>query len=370
MKDCARCVAFPEAPTSSGHLYLTPPLAHSSKTLRRAFEARGIPFAEPFPTVLAVALEPGRLDAVLETAAAGLGESERRDTRALVLGEGVVPTIADLLGTMSLATLIAKVQGRWLVEMIRDRRLTTHFQPIVRADDLAEVYGYECLLRGRNLDGSLMSPGAMYDAAREAELLFQLDRAARLAAIREAMTHGIRDRLFINFNPSSVYDPAYCLRSTVSAIEAAGIEPGQVVFEIVESDRFDADLVGIVASYRRSGFRVALDDLGAGYGSLNLLSTLKPDIVKLDMKLTRDVDRDDYKAEVTSTLLEMARKLGITTVAEGIETPEELRWVRDHGVDLVQGFLIARPASPPPRPRTDAPASSGRLVQAAAPSLC
>ncbi len=377
MNQCARCTILPEAPASAGSLYLAPPLAHSQKTLRRALHSRQIPFSEPYPTVLAVPLEAGRLDAVLELAAAEMSDSERRDTRALLMGVGVVPTVADLLATMSLSTLIAKVQERWLVEMIRDRRLTTHFQPIVRADDLSEVYGYECLLRGRKADGSLMAPTAMYDAARDAELLFQLDRAARLTAIREAIAHRVRDRLFINFNPSSIYDPSYCLKSTVSAIETAGIDPGRIVFEVVESDRFDTDLMGIVTSYRRSGFRVALDDLGAGYGSLNLLSKLKPDVVKLDMKLIRDVDRDEYKAGITSTLLEMARKLGVTTVAEGIETPEELQWVRDHGVDLVQGYLIARPASPPPRPRLDVPGPSGRsapqaahLVPATAPSLC
>ncbi len=351
MNSCARCTGLPEAPASVGTLYLAPPLAHSQKTLRRALGSRGIPFLEPFGMVMAVALEPGRLEAFVDLAATELGDVERRDTRVLLVGEGATPSIADLLDTMPLSTLIAKVQERWLVEMIRDRRLTTHFQPIVRADDLGEVYGFECLLRGQKPDGSLMAPSAMYDAARDAELLFQLDRAARLTAIREAMTHRIHDRLFINFNPSSIYDPAFCLKSTVAAIETAGINPDRIIFEVVESDRVDLDLLAIVTSYRRAGFRVALDDLGAGYGSLNLLSRLKPDVIKLDMKLIRDVDRDPYKAGITSTLLEMARKLGVLTVAEGIETPEELRWVVDHGVDLVQGYLIARPGSPPPRPR-------------------
>ena len=110
-----------------------------------------------------------------------------------------------------------------------------------------------------------------------------------------------------------------------------------------------------MTTYRQAGFRVALDDLGAGYGSLNLLSQLRPDFVKLDMKLVRDVHLDPYKAGITSQLLEMARKLGIATVAEGIESAGELDWFRDHGVDFVQGFYIARPASPPPRPRPPAP---------------
>ena len=74
-----------------------------------------------------------------------------------------------------------------------------------------------------------------------------------------------------------------------------------------------------------------------------------PDIVKLDMELVRHIHEDPYKASITQKLLEIAQQLGIRTVAEGIETPEELRWVREHGVDYVQGYLIARPQSPPAR---------------------
>lgn len=350
MSACDRCSTVPDAPASAGTLFLAPPLAHTRRTLRKALEGRGIAFSEPGSLMLSVPLAPGRLEAVLEASVEGLSDAERRDTRALVLGEGASPSIADLLNTMPLSTLIAKVQERWLIEMIRERRLTTHFQPIVRADDIGEVHAFECLLRGQKADGSLVAPTSMYDAARDADVLFQLDRAARLTAIREAVAHRVRERLFINFNPSSIYDPAYCLKSTVAAIESAGIEPGRIVFEVVESDQVAVDLLAIMATYRRAGFKVALDDLGAGYGSLNLLSRLRPDVVKLDMKLVRDVDRDPYKAGITSTLLEMARKLGIATVAEGVETPEELAWFRAHGVDFVQGYLIARPASPPARP--------------------
>ena len=136
---------------------------------------------------------------------------------------------------------------------------------------------------------------------------------------------------------------------TVAAISEVGIPPANVVFEIIESDHTpDANhLKSLIAYYRQAGFRVALDDLGAGYSSLNLIHQLRPDIMKLDMELIRGIHQDSYKASITEKLLELAQKLGILTVAEGIETPEELRWVREHGVDFVQGYLIARPSSPP-----------------------
>ena len=350
MTACDRCSMAPEPSTSTGTLYLAPPQAHTQVTLRRVLRERGIPFEEPGPQIVSIALKPGRLEEILTALAANLGEAERRDTRSLILEEGAKLSLCDLLNTQPLSMLVAKVQERWLAEMIRDRRLFTHFQPIVRADNPREVYAYECLLRGRMSDGSLMAPIPMYDAARNADLLFQLDRAARLTAIRESVAHRVREKLFINFNPSSIYDPAFCLKSTISAIEAAGIEPSRVVFEVVESDQIDVDLLGIIKSYRRAGFQVALDDLGAGYGSLNLLSSLQPNFVKLDMRLVRDVVSDHYKAGITSKILEMAQKLGIKTIAEGIETEAELGWFRDHGADFVQGFHIARPSCPPPRP--------------------
>ncbi|WP_435005696.1 EAL domain-containing protein [Tundrisphaera lichenicola] len=256
-----------------------------------------------------------------------------------------------LLDTMPLSTMIAKIKGDWLVEMIREERMTSHFQPIVRTESPGEVYAYECLLRGLDLEGSLIAPKLMYDSARNAELLFHLDRAARLTAIREAVRLGIRERLFINFNPSSVYDPAYCLKTTIAAIDEAGFAPDRIVFEVVESDQSGANLLRILETYRKAGFRVALDDLGAGYGSLNLLSQLRPDVAKLDIQLIRDVHLDPYQANITAHLLEMAHKLGIETVAEGIESAEEFEWFRDHGATYIQGYYIARPASPPPRPR-------------------
>ena len=94
--------------------------------------------------------------------------------------------------------------------------------------------------------------------------------------------------------------------------------------------------------------------MGAGYSSLNLLTRLKPDYVKLDMHLVRGVDADPYKAEVAGKLLEMARGLGVKSVVEGVETVGEWRWARDRGADFVQGYLFAKPAADPPVPRVPA----------------
>lgn len=236
--------------------------------------------------------------------------------------------------------------------MLREDRLETHFQPIVHAADPGEVFGYECLTRGRAADGRLIPPGELFAAATAADLLFPLDRAARLAAIRSAARHGVPCRVFINFNPSSIYTPSFCLRTTFRAVEQYGCDPARVVFEVVESEEVkDTNhLLEILKEYRAAGFAVALDDVGAGYSSLNLLARLRPDFVKLDMGLIRHVDTDPYKASVVGKLLEMARELGVRSVVEGVETAGEWQWAADHGANFVQGYLFARPAAVPPQP--------------------
>ncbi len=355
MSACSRCQLLPAPLAEGGTLFIAPPMAHTQGSLRQFLREAGVPFSEPAPSILAIPLVLGRLRVLGEGLGGVLSQAELRDTRSLVLTYGAELSISDLAAMQPLSTLVAKIQGDWLLETLREDRLTSHFQPIVSCREPGEVFAYECLLRGLTGDGGFVAPGTMYEAARASDLMFQLDRAARLTAIRTAIEHGLDTagtNLFINFNPTSIYDPSFCLRTTIAAIGAAAFRREQIVFEVVESDQFDdvGLLLRIMEVYRGAGFRVALDDLGSGYGSLNLLSQLKPDFVKLDMRLVRDVDRDPYKAEITRKLLEMARGLGIATIVEGIETRGEWDWAREHGADSAQGYLFARPESPPPHP--------------------
>ncbi len=168
-------------------------------------------------------------------------------------------------------------------------------------------------------------------------------------AIRRAAEYGIESNIFINFNPTSIYDPTYCLQSMMDAFKDTDLHPEQVVFEITEGQRVKdvRHLLNIVDFYRDSGFRIALDDLGAGYSSLNLLSKLKPGFVKLDIELVRDVGTDPYKSQVAAKILELAEGLDVAVVAEGVESGEEWHWLKKHGADYLQGYLFARPASRP-----------------------
>jgi diguanylate cyclase (GGDEF)-like protein len=298
---------------------------------------------------LSLNCKSGQAQEIARNLAQFLAPRELKETHVLFIRGSIQPQLQDFSDIASLQRFIKFSQSDWLVEMLAAEKFTTHFQPIVSIQDTSQIYGYELLLRGLDEQNNLVLPGSILELATEAGLLPQLDRVARLSGIRQASRHQISGHIFINFAPTALYDPVSCLHSTVEAIDQAGIEHERIVFEVVESDNPQdiAHLKAVLQYYRDAGFLVALDDLGSGYSSLNLLHQLRPDFIKLDMELIRDVHQDLYKASITEKLLEIAQKLSIQTVAEGIECIEELNWLRERGATFAQGYLIAKPSAVP-----------------------
>ncbi|NJK59374.1 MAG: EAL domain-containing protein [Oscillatoriales cyanobacterium SM2_1_8] len=345
--------ALPEDLPEEGNLYLWFPLGHTfgkaTRALQEVFADRPDDLRLESKALLAIA--PLGKGGLWEALTAVLTERECASTKALWVPAGASPQFDDFPRVISLAQAMGLQSSRWLIALLDNRQLTSYFQPIVAAANPGQIVAQEALMRGLDGDGVIL-PGRILGAAKTAELLFQVDLAARQSAIREALRHELPQRgqkVFVNFTPSSIYDPAFCLRSTVEYVNDTGIPHEQIVFEITESERVnDMDrLRDILDFYRGAGFGVALDDIGSGYSGLNMLHRLRPDYVKLDMELIRDVDHDPYKAVVAQKIVEIAQELGITTLAEGIETAAELRWVQQAGIDLAQGFLLGKPTSPP-----------------------
>lgn len=344
---CTACATLPAPLVPSGKLYLAAPEEVLFETVLSA--ARALAPLQPATNVLAIDLTRESLDRICAELANALSTEAQARVRYVIAAEGEVLDLG-VMGRMEPFThLLARAEKDWLVELIRDERLTTHFQPIVNCQDPTETFAFECLLRGSDRSGAPVSPGRMFEAARDGNLLFNLDRLARLSAIRCASEQGIDRKIFVNFNPTSIYNPNACLGSTFAAISKAQIAPENVIFEIVESDRISdgEHLSRIVDRYREAGFCVALDDLGSAYSGLDLLQKLKPDYVKLDMGLIRDIDRHPFKQHVVAHLLAMSRDLGVVTVAEGIETEAEWEFVRKHGADLAQGWLFGKAGAVP-----------------------
>jgi EAL domain-containing protein (putative c-di-GMP-specific phosphodiesterase class I) len=247
-----------------------------------------------------------------------------------------------------------------IAEVIRTDAVRTVFQPIV---DLisGEVVAHEALARGP--EGSLQSPAAMFEAARSAGLLAELDRACLAASLRAA-----HDRFDA---PSTVFvnvEPEVLDFSSVGELASAAGSGLQVVLEVTERAvaARPAELLGTVARVRELGWGVALDDVGAESASLAFMSLLLPDVVKLDLALIQG-SPTRATAEVMHAVNAYAERTGAWVLAEGIETEEHLTAARAFGATLGQGWMYGRPAPAPaptspaglPLTRRDTPRPSG-----------
>ncbi len=341
--ECSRCgIPSVLAEAASGTLHVLLPTEHARQKVVALLRERGAS-PEAGRNIVSVLVE-GELTAALDAISELLTSAERADTRAFFTAGRGTATIEAAMTAEPIESLRAKLRAGWLADMLREQRLVSMLQPIFHVGG-RELFAYECLVRGV-VESKLVSPDRLFQVARASGMLPQLDVAARRAGVQAAARREGDHRVFVNFTPSTVYDPRFCLRTTLEAIREVGIAPSRVVFEVVESEHIDdVDHVrSILDAYRAEGFSVALDDLGSGYASLGLLHALKPDFVKIDMGLVRNVDVDPWKAAFMAKLLEAARAVGVRTIAEGIETPGELAWVEAHGADFAQGYFLGRPA--------------------------
>ncbi|MBS4201131.1 EAL domain-containing protein [Bacillus sp. FJAT-49732] len=244
-----------------------------------------------------------------------------------------------------ISEIITILDMQWIDEVIIKQLITCHFQPIVDAQE--EIYAYEILSRFKKHDGSLIFPNEVFSAAKIRGRLYALDRLCRMTAVRHAAI--LNKKAFINFIPTSIYSPEYCLKSTAALAKQLGIDPSLFVFEVVETEKVeDIDhLKKILSYYREKGFQYALDDVGEGYSTLELLSDLVPHFMKLDMKYVQGVAKDSKKQHIASVFLEKALTIGSIPLAEGVESTEDFQWLKGKGYQLFQGYLFGKPSSTP-----------------------
>ncbi|EIK42854.1 EAL domain-containing protein [Cellvibrio sp. BR] len=221
-----------------------------------------------------------------------------------------------------------------------DFDFTMAFQPIVNCRT-REIFAHEALVRGLNNEGA----GQIFEHVNDSNR-YRFDQACRTKAIKLAAELGMKSLLSINFMPNAVYRPELCIRTTLAAAEKYNFPIEQIIFEITESEKVDdlAHVRNIVDYYRQRGFKTAIDDFGAGYAGLNLLAEIQTDIMKLDMALLRNIDTRKSSQIIVRGIVQVCTDLGMTVVAEGIETYEEYAVLRDMGIDLFQGYYFARPA--------------------------
>ena len=199
----------------------------------------------------------------------------------------------------------------------------------------------EALVRGPAGEGALDVLRQVNDTNR-----YRFDQECRTRAIKGAAALGMQQHLSINFMPNAVYRPELCIRSTLEAAKAHDFPLDKLIFETLESEHIDnyRHLTHILREYREFGFKTAIDDFGAGYSGLNLLADFQPDLIKLDMALIRDVDQDRVRQVIVRGIVTICEQLGVTVIAEGIESAGERDFLSDCGIFLMQGFWFAKPA--------------------------
>ena len=274
-------------------------------------------------------VDPERLRSVTADAVS-LHRIARAKRQALDLVGGEVRLAGDR------ADLVASF-GRTLAS------LWIAYQPII-SWSRRDIFGYEALLRSR--EPSLPHPGAILEAAERLERLHELGRVIRARAAEPAVQLPESALLFVNLHTQDLLDDDLYDASRPLARIAH-----RVVLEITERASLHSvhDVLGRIGRLRSMGFRIAIDDLGAGYAGLTSFAQLEPEVVKLDMSLVRDVHEQPTKQTLVRTMIAMCSELGMKVVAEGIETPAERATIVELGCDLLQGFLFARPevAFPP-----------------------
>lgn len=346
---CEACEAFEDIKYPETDILIWAPLVHTHSKLSAFLAMSVYPHEVIDDQTLRISVYAADYAPLMVKLRGLLTSRELSGAKAMSVPKGTEPNMVNLHRVVSLEQLIGLSQAEWLQDMIHEDRFTSLFQPIIDAKTNA-LLGHEALFRGQEKSGVMLGAGPIFQAAKQAGLLFQIDLAGRRSAVETAARHSIGSSwLFINFNPTAIYDPAYCLRTTVSTCNALGLEPEQIVFEVTETEEVEdlAHLKGILSFYRDAGFKVALDDIGAGYSGLTRLADLEPDIIKIDRHLITEIETQPFKRSIVEHLTAIAHQQGIKVLAEGIETEAERDVVSEIGVDYFQGFLFGKPVPEP-----------------------
>lgn len=227
-----------------------------------------------------------------------------------------------------------------LSRMIGERRIRSVFHPILRLADGA-VLGHEALTRTRNRT-SFDSIEELFAFAESTDLIVEFERACRATAISSSAQRSSSGLLFLNASARAVLDPAWGSGETEALLSAAGLRPQDVVVEITERvavsrhDGFEQAVRGL----KDLGYRVAVDDMGAGHASLQTLASIEPDFLKFDTSLVRDIDKSSIKRSLLESLRTLADKIRARVIAEGVEREEERATLLALGIEFGQGFLF------------------------------
>lgn len=235
-----------------------------------------------------------------------------------------------------------------LYNIIENKYIRTVFQPIISLRD-GSVLGHEALSR-ITIECEIKDPDMLFKAAGVYNRVWELEQLCRTKALETAylfMIPPYSKKLFVNVNPDVMHDEQLKKGFTKAFLEKYEIEPRNVIFEITERN-IVTDMTAFKATinhYKTQDYQIAIDDTGAGYSGLNLISDINPNYIKIDMNLIRNIDKDSLKYALVKGLVEFSRISNVFLIAEGIETYQELETIVNLGVQYGQGYFIQRPIS-------------------------
>ncbi|WP_226577001.1 EAL domain-containing protein [Halobacillus litoralis] len=235
-----------------------------------------------------------------------------------------------------------------LSSLIQNNHLFTHFQPIVNITE-ERIQGFEALTRFP-MNDSFKSPIELFQLADSTGSLFQLEKHTRKLAIDRISPYlQSHQQLWVNLTPTVIHDRHFTPGFTHSILEGTNISPEQIVFEITEHSAIKnfSSFKRLLNHYRKQGFKIAIDDVGAGYSSLQTISELKPEYLKVDRSLISDIHVESEKQCMVEALQQIGTKMGAEIVAEGVEKDEECLQLIHMGIELLQGYYFAKPGYPP-----------------------
>jgi EAL domain-containing protein (putative c-di-GMP-specific phosphodiesterase class I)/GGDEF domain-containing protein len=246
-----------------------------------------------------------------------------------------------------------------LDRILSESATSTHFQPIMAADSQT-ILGWEALTRGPS-DSPLHSPVVLFDIAARMGRLVELERMLMRKIIGRFKELGLPGQLFLNVTADAMASSLGQHQQITDELHSFGMPPSRIVVELTET-RAAADpqvLDQAIASLRSHGFIMAIDDLGEGFASLKRWSQMRPDFVKIDRHFIDGLHRDPVKQQFVRSIVEMAQRAGCTVIGEGVEEEADLQSLIQQGVNVIQGYLLARPA---PQPRPDIKTSVAQLL--------
>lgn len=230
-----------------------------------------------------------------------------------------------------------------LDSIISEKRIYPVYQPIVSIAK-QEVFGFEALTRLHDAE-QFKGPMELFQFASEEEKMYPLDKLARELSIDGCRILKPNQKLFINVMAQIMEDPGFSPGQTVDLLERHHLSPHQIVFEITERSSIEdyPFVKKALEHYRKQGFQIAIDDVGAGYSSLQSVIEFRPDYLKVDRSIISNIHHDDVKKHVLHTLQEVGAKLNVPLIAEGIEQQEELDVLTQMDIPYAQGYLLGRP---------------------------